>query len=94
MSATAQAPGPIAAAINRWAQVLTAATSFVSRWPLPAVAISPIVSSLRRKLTEALSPTQLSVVNDSGKHAGHSGNPSGAPDAETHFRRGAAQRPL
>ena len=25
------------------------------------------------------------MKNDSHKHAGHSGNPSGAPDAETHF---------
>lgn len=24
--------------------------------------------------------------NDSHKHAGHAGNPSGAPNAETHFR--------
>lgn len=27
----------------------------------------------------------MSVRNDSHKHAGHSGNPSGAADAETHF---------
>lgn len=25
-------------------------------------------------------------MDESHKHAGHSGNPSGAPDAETHFR--------
>lgn len=25
------------------------------------------------------------MTNESHKHAGHSGNPSGAPDAETHF---------
>lgn len=72
---------------------------------------------MRRKLSEALKPAFLSVVNEvnllchctgmppcasglvllithhlnvlvsqSHKHAGHSGNPSGAPDAETHFR--------
>lgn len=37
-------------------------------------------------MQEALSPVSLSVLNESHKHAGHSGNPSGAPDAETHFR--------
>jgi len=40
---------------------------------------------LRRKLREALSPTELEVENDSAKHAGHAGNPGGGPDAETHF---------
>ena len=39
-----------------------------------------------RKLEQALTPHILKVTNDSHKHAGHSGNPSGAPDAETHFR--------
>lgn len=39
----------------------------------------------RSKLTEALQPSSLRVANDSSKHAGHSGNPSGAADAETHF---------
>lgn len=39
-----------------------------------------------RKLTEALNPVVLNIVNESAAHAGHSGNPSGAPDAETHFR--------
>ena len=39
-----------------------------------------------RKLTAALRPLQLRVVNESHLHAGHAGNPSGAPDAETHFR--------
>ena len=31
-------------------------------------------------------PVSLSVANESHLHAGHSGNPSGHPDAETHFR--------
>jgi BolA protein len=39
-----------------------------------------------RKLEAALRPTSLTIVNESHKHAGHSGNPSGAADAETHFR--------
>jgi hypothetical protein len=39
-----------------------------------------------RKLVEALSPTFIKIVNESHLHAGHSGNPGGGPDAETHFR--------
>jgi BolA protein len=39
-----------------------------------------------RKLEAALRPTSLTIVNESHKHAGHSGNPTGAADAETHFR--------
>jgi BolA protein len=38
-----------------------------------------------RKLGEALTPSFISIKNDSHKHAGHSGNPSGAAEAETHF---------
>ena len=45
-----------------------------------------IADGVHRKLEQALAPTVLKVTNDSHKHAGHSGNPSGAPDAETHFR--------
>ncbi len=37
-------------------------------------------------LQETLQPTSLEIRNDSSKHAGHSGNPTGAPDAETHFQ--------
>lgn len=46
----------------------------------------PVASAIQRKLTEALRPTLLNIVDESHKHAGHAGNPSGAPDAETHFR--------
>ena len=45
----------------------------------------PLCDAVQRKLTALLRPTTLQVVNDSAKHAGHSGNPSGAADAETHF---------
>lgn len=45
----------------------------------------PISTSMHLKLTEALKPVSLAIQNDSHKHAGHSGNPTGAPDAETHF---------
>lgn len=39
-----------------------------------------------RKLTAGLQPVTLKLTNESHKHAGHSGNPTGAPDAETHFK--------
>ena len=45
----------------------------------------PVCDAVQRKLTALLRPTTLLVVNDSHKHAGHSGNPSGAADAETHL---------
>jgi len=40
---------------------------------------------MSRKITEALKPVSFSIVNDSHKHAGHIGNPSKDPNAETHF---------
>lgn len=47
--------------------------------------MQPVAATIHKKLTEALKPATLKVTNESHKHAGHSGNPSGAPDAETHF---------
>lgn len=44
------------------------------------------LTHIHSKLQAALAPVSLSVANESHLHAGHSGNPSGAPDAETHFR--------
>eukprot|EP00270_Netrium_digitus_P009330 TRINITY_DN2840_c0_g1_i1.p2 TRINITY_DN2840_c0_g1~~TRINITY_DN2840_c0_g1_i1.p2 ORF type:complete len:116 (+),score=11.69 TRINITY_DN2840_c0_g1_i1:58-405(+) len=44
-----------------------------------------IASSIETKLTAKLQPLRLVVMNESYKHAGHAGNPSGAADAETHF---------
>ena len=44
---------------------------------------------LRRKLTEAFSPTVLKLVNESHKHAHHKQNPKRGPDAETHFKYGS-----
>lgn len=41
---------------------------------------------MSRKLEEALTPSILNIVNESHLHAGHMGNPDGAPDAETHFK--------
>lgn len=39
-------------------------------------------SSIEKKLS-VLSPHMLNVINESAKHAGHSGNPDGGDD--THF---------
>lgn len=47
--------------------------------------MQPVAASIHKKLTEALKPSMLKVRNDSSKHAGHSGNPGGGADAETHF---------
>ena len=57
--------------------------------PGGGAASGPVAAAIVHKLQEALQPVSLSVVNESHKHAGHSGNPSGAADAETHFRWGA-----
>ena len=37
---------------------------------------------LRRKLNESLHPTQLRIVDESDRHAGHAG---ARPEGETHF---------
>lgn len=39
---------------------------------------------IRAALEAALAPAQVSVIDDSARHAGHAGNPDGA--GETHFR--------
>ena len=41
-----------------------------------------VKATIERKLTEALSPTALEVIDDSHKHAGHMG---ARPEGETHF---------
>ena len=42
----------------------------------------PVQAAIRRKLTGALSPSRLDIVDDSGRHAGHVG---ARPEGETHF---------
>lgn len=37
---------------------------------------------MRRKLTDALAPAALEIVNDSARHAGHAGH---RPGGESHF---------
>lgn len=39
--------------------------------------------TIREKLTEAFSPLNLDVVNDSHRHSGHAGSPG---TGESHFR--------
>mmetsp|Transcript_47 Transcript_47/g.415 ORF Transcript_47/g.415 Transcript_47/m.415 type:complete len:117 (+) Transcript_47:2763-3113(+) len=46
----------------------------------------PVRQAIVKKIQEALHPLQLRVEDESHKHAGHAGNPTGRPDAETHFR--------
>jgi len=42
----------------------------------------PVQAAIRRKLSEALVPTRLDIVDDSARHAGHVG---ARPEGETHF---------
>ena len=42
-----------------------------------------VADTIRKKLTEGLSPVSLELVDESDRHAGHAGNPGGG---ETHFR--------
>jgi stress-induced morphogen len=44
-----------------------------------------IATAMRQKITEALKPSVLEIIDESWQHAGHSGNPSGDASAETHF---------
>lgn len=40
-------------------------------------------AAIERKLTDALAPVRLDVIDDSGRHVGHAGH---KPGGETHFR--------
>lgn len=42
-----------------------------------------VADQIRRKLTQALSPDRLEVVDESARHKGHAG---ARPEGETHFR--------
>ncbi len=42
----------------------------------------PMATEIEARLAAALSPTQLNVINDSGHHAGHSGDDG---TGESHF---------
>ena len=42
-----------------------------------------VAQAIERKLTEALQPQHLEVIDDSGRHAGHGG---ARPEGESHFQ--------
>ena len=42
-----------------------------------------VADRIERKLTDALAPTRLQVIDESHLHAGHAG---ARPEGETHFR--------
>jgi BolA protein len=44
--------------------------------------MGPVATRIQEKLTAALSPVRLAVIDDSSKHAGHVG---ARPGGETHF---------
>jgi BolA protein len=49
---------------------------------MDALATGPVATEMLRRLNSALSPTRISLIDDSEKHRGHGGyNPSG----ESHF---------
>jgi stress-induced morphogen len=115
---TAQLARPVATAIQRYG-TLCIVHAHMQGNKLSTSLCYLCVCTKCRKLSAALKPTFLSVVDEvrpvyssylamrmthartwtsdlmqtverhetqSHKHAGHAGNPSGAPDAETHFR--------
>jgi BolA protein len=49
---------------------------------MQTIATGPIASEITARLTQALAPTHLEVINDSGRHAGHSGDNG---TGESHF---------
>jgi len=42
-----------------------------------------VAETIEKKLSEALAPSRLNVIDESHKHAGHAG---ARPEGETHFR--------
>ncbi len=45
--------------------------------------MTTVADTMRRKLTEALAPARLAIIDESHRHAGHAG---ARPEGETHFR--------
>ncbi|MBK8209015.1 MAG: BolA family transcriptional regulator [Rhodospirillales bacterium] len=45
--------------------------------------MTAVANRIRRKISEALAPLRLVVVDESHRHAGHAG---ARPEGETHFR--------
>jgi BolA protein len=47
------------------------------------MSLGPIGQRITRKLTDAFTPAELDVIDESHKHAGHAG---ARPEGETHFK--------
>ncbi len=45
--------------------------------------MTTVADRIRRKLTSALAPSHIAVIDESHRHAGHAGS---RPQGETHFR--------
>ncbi|MEQ8745875.1 BolA family protein [Pyruvatibacter sp.] len=45
-----------------------------------------VAETIHQKLTAALKPSRLEIVDDSARHAGHSGAGHGAAAGESHFK--------
>ncbi len=50
---------------------------------MPQPGTGPVAAEITRRLTQALAPTQLRVIDDSEKHRGHGGY--NADGGESHF---------
>ncbi len=48
--------------------------------------VGPVAQEILAKVEKAFECESVSLENQSHLHAGHTGNPTGAPDAETHFK--------
>ena len=48
--------------------------------------MGPVAKRILAKVSQAFECETLVLENQSHLHAGHTGNPDGAPDAETHFK--------
>jgi BolA family transcriptional regulator, general stress-responsive regulator len=59
-----------------------AVTTLADAFPV-AAPMTTVAETMRRKLTEALAPARLAIVDESHRHAGHAG---ARPEGETHFR--------
>ena len=47
------------------------------------MSLGPVGQRITQKLTDAFTPAELEVIDESHKHAGHSG---ARPEGETHFK--------
>lgn len=49
---------------------------------MPETFTGPVAAEIEKRLRAALAPTQLAVINDSGRHQGHAGDDG---SGESHF---------